>query len=412
MNGPAAVIKATLVRYGVSLTAASALLAGCGGSQLPLNASQKGPSSQQQSRAEAAYKILHEFGDSKNDGESPYAELINVKGTLYGTTGGGGSHGGLGTVFSITKTGKETVLYSFGRNGDGADPEAGLLNANGTLYGTTLSGGRESYYSAGTVFSVTQSGKEKLLHTFSSPDTYYQPNNGIHPTAGLIDVNGTFYGTTSQGGLAFYCGIVFSVTMSHKFKVLHKFCSTHNDGAQPEAALLDVNGTLYGTTYYGGLGDGTVFSITPAGDYRTLYSFGTTHDDGESPASTLINVNGTLYGTTSGGGNGGTVFSITTGGVLKTIYRFSGGDDGSNPLAGVIDVNGTLYGTTAMGGANNAGTVFSVTMSGEETVLHSFGPGDGEDPRAGLLRVGNRLYGTTYGDPYSAVNGTVFSIKL
>jgi uncharacterized repeat protein (TIGR03803 family) len=401
-------IEAPLSKGRAAVLAVATALAACsssapGTSQLPI---QNGPKISELSRADSAYDILHHFGDSVGDGKYPSAALIKVDGTLYGTTAGGGSQGDGGTVFSMTKSGKETVLHSFGRDGDGATPEAGLLNVNGTLYGTTLSGGRERYYSAGTVFSVTLDGKEKLLHTFSSPDTYYQPNDGIHPTAGLVDVNGTLYGTTSQGGLAFYCGTVFSVTMSHKFRVLYKFCSTHNDGEQPEAGLVNVNGTLYGTTYYGGLGDGTIFSITPGGYYRTLYSFGTTQNDGANPASTLIDVNGTLYGTTSGGGSGGTVFSITTNGTLKTIYRFSG-SDGSNPLAGVIDVKGTLYGTTAAGGANNLGTVFGVTMSGNETLLHSFSPGYGQDPRAGLLRVGNRLYGTTYGPG----NGIAFAIK-
>jgi len=123
-----------------------------------------------------------------------------------------------------------------------------------------------------------------------------------------------------------------------------------------------------------------------------LYPFGVESD----PVSALINVDGTLYGTTSGDVGGGTVFSITTDGTLKTIYGF-GGSDGSNPGAGLIDVKGVLYGTTAMGGVKNVGTVFSVTTSGEETVLHSFQAGTGENPRAGLLEVGGTLFGTTYG---------------
>jgi uncharacterized repeat protein (TIGR03803 family) len=150
---------------------------------------------------------------------------------------------------------------------------------------------------------------------------------------------------------------------------------------------------LYGTTSQGGkYYGGTVFSITPAGVEHVLYPFGVESD----PVSALINVDGTLYGTTSGDVGGGTVFSITTDGTLKTIYGF-GGSDGSNPVAGLIDVKGVLYGTTAMGGVKNVGTVFSVTTSGEETVLHSFQAGTGENPRAGLLEVGGTLFGTTYG---------------
>ncbi|MGA8534792.1 MAG: choice-of-anchor tandem repeat GloVer-containing protein [Candidatus Tumulicola sp.] len=397
-----------LGRSALGACASVALLAACssGGSQLPLSPSPQGLS-RQQSHAETAYNILHEFGVSPDDGKNPSADLINVKGTLYGTTVGGGSHI-YGTVFKITKTGQETVLHSFGMSGDGANPTARLLNVNGTLYGTTSGGGKGGYYSAGTVFSLTPSGTEKVLHSFTSGSSYYAPNGGLHPNAGLIDVDGTLYGTTQQGGNELSCGTVFSITTSDNFKVLHKFCATNYDGANPAAALLNVDGTLYGTTSGGGTGGhGTVFSITTAGKYRMLYGFGT-HDNGNDPLAALINVNGTLYGTTSGSGRGGTVFSITTDGTEKTIFSFNG-SDGSQPLAGLVDVKGVLYGTTAMGGAYNRGTVFSVTTSGEETVVHSFHAGGGENPKAGLLDVGGILYGTTYGIVKNN-HGNVFSL--
>ncbi len=98
-------ITTALLRYGLSLGAAAALLTGCGGSQIPRSASPQGLMPQQ-SHADDAYNILHEFGVSHKDGTNPSAELINVKGTLYGTTVLGGSHG-IGTVFSITKNGKK-----------------------------------------------------------------------------------------------------------------------------------------------------------------------------------------------------------------------------------------------------------------------------------------------------------------
>ncbi|MFY9739479.1 MAG: choice-of-anchor tandem repeat GloVer-containing protein [Candidatus Cybelea sp.] len=103
--------------------------------------------------------MLHSFGGS-GDGEYPVAGLINVKGTLYSTTLSG-PHDfcggpGCGTVFSITTSGAATVLYrfkghSYGRK-DGAHPEAGLINVNGTLYGTTNIGGVNGY---GAVFSLS-----------------------------------------------------------------------------------------------------------------------------------------------------------------------------------------------------------------------------------------------------------------
>jgi uncharacterized repeat protein (TIGR03803 family) len=95
--------------------------------------------------------VLYSFKGGSEDGEYPEAGLINVKGTLYGTTYDGGANGD-GTVFAITTSGAETVLHSFkGGSGDGEDPEAGLLNVKGTLYGTTFEGGANG---DGTVFSL------------------------------------------------------------------------------------------------------------------------------------------------------------------------------------------------------------------------------------------------------------------
>jgi len=413
MNRPSAhtVITTALLRYHLTLGAAAALITGCGGPQLPLSASPQG-FAPQQAVHDDAYNILHEFGVSKGDGNDPSAELINVKGTLYGTTSQGGAYG-FGTVFSITKSGKETVLHSFGGPPDGEGPLARLLYVNGMLYGTTAYGGENR---TGTVFSMTRSGKEKILHNFDYGYSYAR-NSGTVPVAGLIDVNGTLYGTTIHGGTHpcsgsfYFCGTVFSITTGGTYKVLYNFGARGNDGYYPEAALLDVNGTLYGTTNGGGKYDrGIVFSISTTGQKRTLYSFGTnSFFDGSNPLSDLIDVNGTLYGTTSdSGGGGGTVFSVTTDGVENIIYAFDG-PHGSDPAAGLIDVKGVLYGTTAKGGAKNVGTVFSVTTSGEETVLHSFRAGGGKNPQAALLEVGGTLYGTTFGATFNH-HGNVFSL--
>ena len=105
--------------------------------------------------------MLHKFNST--DGATPYdaSGLINVNGILYGTTKIGGKYD-LGTVFSISMTGVEQVLHSFGSSGanpDGTSPIAGLTNVNGTLYGTTSSGGKDNQ---GTVFSITPTGTEQV----------------------------------------------------------------------------------------------------------------------------------------------------------------------------------------------------------------------------------------------------------
>jgi uncharacterized repeat protein (TIGR03803 family) len=330
---------------------------------------------------------------------------------LYGTTAFGGANGD-GTVFSITTSGKESVLHSFKGSGDGENPFAGLLNVKDTLYGTTDSGGADGY---GTVFSVTTSGKETVLYSFKGCD------DGEHPDAGLVYVKGTLYGTTDDGGNANGDGTVFSVTTSGKEIVLHRFAGGSEDGEVPSADLINVNGTLYGTTYAGGMycegssgsGCGTVFSVTTSGNETVLHNFGGSGDGSYSEAG-LINVDGTLFGTTSEGGanRAGTAFSITTSGTETVCYSFgTSKGDGEVPVAGVINVNGTLYGTTLVGGAKNKGTAFLTTTSGAETVLHSFGgSGDGVSPKAGFTNTTSRLFSAT-SEGGKNRDGTVFVLS-
>jgi uncharacterized repeat protein (TIGR03803 family) len=210
--------------------------------------------------ASTSYKSLYSFG-AGSDGQQPKAALINVNGTLYGTTYGGGVYAD-GTVFSASTTGTENELYSFQGDRDGANPSASLLAVKGVLYGTTEYGGATKFENGGTVFRISTTGAEKVLHRFHG---YYDGENydGLYPVANLIDVKGKLYGTTYSGGGAEYYGTVFSISTSGKEKVLYSF-NIYAD-FNPVASLIDVKGTLYGTTVYGGgfssAGHGTVFSI-------------------------------------------------------------------------------------------------------------------------------------------------------
>jgi uncharacterized repeat protein (TIGR03803 family) len=275
---------------------------------------------------------------------------------------------GFGTVYSITPSrGGYGIVHTFIRSRDGHYPQAALLNVNGKLYGTTCGGGVHG--GNGTAFTVTPSGDEHVI-------TSFQLTGGAPPSLGrLVDLNGTLYGTASGGG-KYGEGAVFSLSTSGKEKLLYSFsgAGSSKDGANPYGGLVAIKHTLYGTTARGGThGDGTVFSITPSGTETVLHSF--TGTDGKFPVATLLNVNGTLYGTTSGGGaygggsyGFGTVFSITLSGHETVLHSFdsartTGGQfDGADPESGVIDVNGTLYGTTYLGGADGTGTVYSITL--------------------------------------------------
>ena len=363
-------------------------------------------------------------GSFGSDGENPEAALINVNGTLYGTT----TEPQGGTVYSISTTGTQRVLHSFAHyfGRDGSVPRASLVDVAGTLYGTTSAGGLLCRpVGCGTVFSITTGGVIKVLHSFGGG------SDGAKPFASLINVNGTLYGTTTAGGSGCDCGTIFSITTSGSENVLYSFTGGPQDGATPLGNLINVNGTLYGTTYYGGshcasstkLGCGTVFSVTIAGSEKVLHTFGY-GSDGANPAGGLINVNGMLYGTTEVGGPGkdGTVYSISATGTEKVLHGFSGHADGTFPVAGLINVHGTLYGTTLSGGTyfvcmayGSCGTIFSVTTSGTEKVLYNFtGFSDGATPFAGLINLNGTLYGTTAfgggdGCSYSFGCGTVFA---
>jgi uncharacterized repeat protein (TIGR03803 family) len=242
-------------------------------------------------------------------GRSPRAGLTTIGGAFYGELSYGGSGGG--TIFHITTAGIENTVYAFKKGTtDGETPMGGLVELGGKLFGTTASGGQ--YAGIGTVFQVTAAGVENILHQFKGG------SDGMVPFAGLINVAGTLYGTTVQGGhcgLANGCGTVFSVTPGGTENIIYAFKGGVY-GFGPETSLLYLSGVFYGTTESGGTGGwGTVFSVTPSGIEHVLHSFagGT---DGRYPHSNLIYVNNALYGTTYNGGTGcpggcGTVFKIT-----------------------------------------------------------------------------------------------------
>ena len=227
-------------------------------------------------RTDVANKFLDSLVDTVADGRTPQAGLIDVNGTLYGTTSEGGSFG-CGTVFQLSTSGKAyKILYNFRGGRDGANPVASLIYVNGKLFGTTENGGIGSHF--GTVFSVSLSGKEHVLYRFGSSSNS-SGVNGTFPEAALIFVNGKFYGTTSQGGASNY-GTVFELSTSGRERVLHSFDNSP-DGANPAAPLIYVNDKLYGTTVGGGTyyysraaSFGTVFELNTSGKgYRILHNF-------------------------------------------------------------------------------------------------------------------------------------------
>jgi len=359
-----------------------------------------------------AFKSLYSFNNSP-DGATPYGAVIKDKlDNLYGTTSAGGASG-FGTVYKLSKRGKETVLYSFTGGADGSMPYAGLvMDKSGNLYGTTRAGGSSD---AGTVFEVNPITKqETVLYSFTG-----QPD-GATPFSGLIMESGNLYGATFAGG-SFNDGTVYKVNINTQQEtVLYSFAGDP-DGGEPVYGnlLMDKSGNLYGTTQGGGFFNrGSVWELSANGAETVLYNFtggkdGGGSDIGGADQSLVMDTKGNLYGTTERGGLGsGVVFKVNIKAKTETVlYTFTGSKDGGIPSSGLVrDSKGNLYGTTASG-ANGDGTVFEVTGA-KETVLHLFGAKDGQNPFRSplLLDDDGTLYGVTYLGGANG-HGTVFSIK-
>ena len=373
------------------------------------------------------FSVLYSFSGPR--GISPQARMVpDLAGNLYGTTEYGGTFGH-GTVFKFNiATGHVSVLHSFAGAPDGSEPLAGLVRDDaGNFYGTTYAGGTSVICSGGcgTLFKLDRSGAETVLYSFQ------RGTDGANPISGLIlDAVGNLYGTTYAGGnpsclLGPGCGTVFKFDTFGVETILYAF-SGGSDGSQPYYAALvqDLAGNLYGTTGFGGdfsssecslFGCGTVFKLAGDGTKTTLHSF-TGMPDGREPVAGLIrDAAGNLYGTTYGGGqyDDGTVFMLDTGGSESVLHNFTSTPDGMYPWTSLIgDAKGNLYGTTIVGGTRGYGTVFKLDPTGTETLLHSFLPGrDGAGPYGGSFRdaTGN-LYGTTP-DGGPTGYGTVYKIS-
>ncbi len=267
-------------------------------------------------------RVVYRFKGG-SDGSNPKAGLIAVNGTLYGTTYGGGtdceyssSPPGCGVVFAIAPSGNESVLYRFAGPPDAANPDAALLVVSGDLYGTTDFGGKCHFSNGcGTVFKISLSGGESVVYSFQGN------KDGLRPQTPLVYANTSLYGTTSEGGCEGSCyygvggGTLFSMSLSGHEKIVHRF-SGNGDGVVPSGRLVFQNGELYGTTFGGGADEqGTIYSADSSG-VRILHSFAGTPDGSIPWGLTPRGSQGRLYGTTQAGG------AVSYGGA-GTIFRYT-----------------------------------------------------------------------------------------
>lgn len=357
------------------------------------------------------------------DGSGPDAALtLGADGAFYGTTISAGlvpagttpsnpstPSVGSGTVFRVTSGGSITRIATFsappseGRTASGALLQA----ADGSFYGVTAAGTPKGY--GGSIFRVTASGTLSTLHQFSP---------GGLPESGVIaGPDGAFYGAAELGG-SNGLGSIYRITAAGDFSTLYSFTGGGN-GLRPKAALtLGSDGSFYGTTSEGGngTGSGTIFRVTPGGAYSQLHSFDLA-TTGNQPLGKLLQASdGNFYGTTTsfGANNAGTLYRLTPTGVITVLHAFRGDtSEGGGPAAGVIQgADGALYGTTAGGGSTAGGTVYRVTLDGAFSTLYTFRSGaPGENPRSPLLlgRDGN-FYGTASNISFNDSRGVVYRL--
>jgi uncharacterized repeat protein (TIGR03803 family) len=250
---------------------------------------------------------LHSFsGGAENHGV--FNGLTSFNGELYGT-----SDLVNGEIYKISRGGAYQLLYSFTDGADGMEPGPIVADSTGNLYGTTYT----TPTSAGTVYKFDTAGNLNILYTF--PNT--QTTGGLPQARLLLDVNGNIHGTTISGGknncnLDGGCGVVFRLSNTGTETVAHRFGSIADDGDRP-GNLVDINGVLYGITSLGGdlddcknQGCGTIFSIAGDGAYTVLYRF-SGGSDGSQPGNLIKDAAGNLYGIAARGGIGnGVVFKI------------------------------------------------------------------------------------------------------
>ena len=380
------------------------------------------------------YSVLHNFSGGNGGTYSTARLAIDQAGNLYGTTRYGGNFGGFcgelqgcGTVFELQRVGSARVfrlLYKF--NGPNGALPAGpvTLGADGSLIGTTLSGGVTGpvcSYGCGLVYrlvppqgvcsSTSCPWNQNVLYRFRAA------GDGAFPVGNLsFDNAGNIFGVTDYGLPCSFgdCGGIYELSPSNgewTESLLYAFTGGSDGYGLYSGVALDNAGNVYDTTF-SGLGQassGTIFELTHTRlgwTLNTLYAF-SDGADGEFPAGGVIfDQHGNLYGsTTSGGGSdgSGTVFELIKDGgwALNLLYTFAGPSCRcGGPFDSLTtDAAGNLYGTTVTDGAYGYGSVFKLTAASgwTYTSLHAFtGGSDGSYPQGTIiLDAQGNLYGTT-----------------
>ena len=385
----------------VTLALALLVVVGIGGSALPSQAQIPTPS------------ILYGFQQEPTDVISPNGPIAQGRdGNLYGTGGNRGANN-VGGVFKITPAGVETLLVSFPKAWN-ACAEGLTLATDGNFYGACIIGGA---HSSGFIFRVTPAGVLTDIYDFVGTTT-----GSCCPTsAPVLGADGNLYGTTGSYGGSDSPYVAYRISTAGVYKTLYTFI---NGNSVPSVLSAASDGNLYGTEADAdGFGNvGGVFRISTGGAFKLLYGFVSATNVYYPSTGVIRDTNGKLYGTTafpSGTDGSGTLYDVTTSGVVTDIYNFPTSlnfDEAANNMMQAS--NGNIYGASYNGGTNAAGGLYELTtansFSSWSFTASNTGVGaTGSNPTAPLMQNTNGLlYGITFTGGPNAAQGTFFSVNI
>lgn len=329
---------------------------------------------------------------------------------------------------------------------DGLHPQSGLIRGtDGTLYGAVKAGTGASVH--GNVYQLKPDGAGgyvfSVIYSFCTKKRCIDGRTPANAPLTLRD--GKLYGSTVAGG-SFDSGVVFELTppidtnSKWNIRILHTF-NAEEDYISPldrAAVAFGSNGDLYGVADSGNNGRGVVYSLTPRDApskrwrFRTVYQFGA----GRSPASgVIVDEQGSIYGTTRYGGNCGlwwggfdgcgTVYRLDPPqrGSIWTetiLHQFSGANSGAWPdYPPAFYPGGALVGITLLSRGSCGGTAYllsppqSAGDEWQETIIADFGSSANppcSTPNSGLL-VGpdGSMYGSA--DGFTDSTGSLYKIS-
>jgi len=269
----------------------------------------------------------------------------------------------------------------------------------GSPYNSTLTQGRDGrLYGSfsndettciGGLFRFGPGGGGGVMYTFPGSGC----SDPVYPYGGVtLATDGNYYGTTEFNG-AYGAGMLYKINSSGTLIDIHDFYPQTDGNYAVAAPIEGTDGNLYGTT------GSAVYKYARDGSFTTIFFVSLTTDP------VIQAADGNLYGTTPSGGTGGcgTIFKITTSGMLLHTYSFPCEAGGEYPYAPIMQASdGNFYGTTQSDCGYVCvyyGTVYKMTPEGVVSTIHSFGAQGGNYPQSGLTEgTDGYLYGGTWGN--------------